>query len=104
MTRSSAKKLGAVAAALLLGTGIASFPVPAVAQLTVYDPTNLTQNVLSAARALQQINNQVRSLQNEAQSILNQAQSLANEGRNLASLAGSPLAQLQQPPRTHEGT
>ena len=36
MTRSSAKNLGAVAAALLLGTGIAGLPVPAVAQLTVH--------------------------------------------------------------------
>ena len=96
MTRSLFKKLGAVAAALLVGTGIVGLPAPAAAQLTVYDPTNLTQNVLSATRALEQINNQVRSLQNEAQSILNQAQSLANESRNLASLAGSPLAQLQQ--------
>jgi P-type conjugative transfer protein TrbJ len=34
--------------------------------LIVFDPTNYVQNVLTAARSLQQINNQITSLQNEA--------------------------------------
>src|SRR3546814_7583243 len=55
----------------------------------VYDPTNYAQNVLQAARALQQVNNQITSLQNEAQSLINQA-------RNLASLPHSSLQQIQQ--------
>jgi P-type conjugative transfer protein TrbJ len=85
-----------VLAALLLATTTAGLaPAPVTAQVTVYDPSNFSQNVLTAARTLQQINNQIRSLQNEATSLLNQAQSLANEGRNLANLATSPLAQLQ---------
>lgn len=62
---------------------------PAAAQVTVWDPSNYTQNVLSAARALQQINNQITSLQNEAQGLINQA-------RNLTSLPYSSLQQLQQ--------
>jgi P-type conjugative transfer protein TrbJ len=62
---------------------------PAAAQWVVYDPTNYAQNVLTAARSLEQINNQIRSLQNEAQSLINQA-------RNLASLPYSSLQQLQQ--------
>jgi type IV secretion system protein TrbJ len=62
---------------------------PAAAQITVWDPSNYTQNVLSAARALQQINNQITSLQNEAQGLINQA-------RNLTSLPFSALQQLQQ--------
>jgi len=37
------------------------------AQLVVFDPNNYAQNVLTAARALQQINNQIASLQNQAQ-------------------------------------
>jgi conjugal transfer/entry exclusion protein len=42
----------------------------------VYDPTNYAQNVLlTAARTLEQINNQITSLQNEAQMLINQAQS-----------------------------
>jgi P-type conjugative transfer protein TrbJ len=44
--------------------------------------------VLTAARALQQINNQITALQNQAQMLINQA-------RNLASLPYSSLRQLQ---------
>ena len=62
---------------------------PAQAQWTVFDPTNYVQNVLTAARSLQQITNQITSLQNEAQMLINQA-------RNLASLPYSSLQQLQQ--------
>lgn len=57
---------------------VAVAPVsPASAQIAVFDPTNYTQNVLSAARALQQINNQIRSLQNEAAMLTNMAKNLS---------------------------
>lgn len=62
---------------------------PASAQWVVYDPTNYAQNLLTATRALQQINNQITSLQNEATMLINQA-------RNLTSLPFSSLQQLQQ--------
>lgn len=55
----------------------------------VYDPRNHAENILSAARALEQINNQITQLQNEAQMLTNQA-------RNLASLPYSSLQALQQ--------
>ncbi|MCP1975382.1 P-type conjugative transfer protein TrbJ, partial [Bradyrhizobium elkanii] len=61
---------------------------PASAQWIVYDPTNFSQNVLTAARELQQINNQIQML-------TNQAQSLVNQGKNLANLPLSTLTQLQ---------
>ena len=70
-------------AASILSFSIAVSPVfapPAAAQWIVYDPTNYVQNVLSAARALEQINNQM----------------LINQARNLASLPYSALQQLQQ--------
>ena len=54
----------------------------------VYDPTNHAENLLTAARALEQINNQLAQLQNEAQMLINQA-------RNLASLPHSSLGELQ---------
>ena len=54
----------------------------------VYDPTNHAENLLTAARTLEQINNQIAQLQNEAQMLINQA-------RNLASLPHSSLGQLQ---------
>ena len=56
----------------------ASICAPARAQMIVYDPSNYAQNVLQAARALQQINNQITSLQNQTQMLLNQAKNLAN--------------------------
>jgi P-type conjugative transfer protein TrbJ len=62
---------------------------PPAQAITVFDPSNYAQNVIQAARALQQINNQITSLQNEAQMLINQA-------RNLASLPYSSLQQLQQ--------
>ena len=62
---------------------------PAHAQWIVFDPTNYSQNVLTAARALEQVNNQTQSLQNEATM-------LANQAKNLASLPYSSLIQLQQ--------
>lgn len=55
----------------------------------VYDPTNHAENLLTAARSLEQINNQIAQLQNEAQMLINQA-------RNLANLPFSSLQQLQQ--------
>src|SRR5712692_6907293 len=63
-------------------------PKPGAAQLVVFDPNNYAQNVLTAARALQQINNQITSLQNQTQMLINQA-------KNLASLPFSSLQQLQ---------
>ncbi|PIO99470.1 P-type conjugative transfer protein TrbJ [Pleomorphomonas carboxyditropha] len=82
----------ALVAASFLSLPIAFSPLlapTAAAAWLVYDPTNYVQNVLQAARALEQINNQITSLQNEAQMLINQA-------RNLASLPYSSLQQLQQ--------
>lgn len=62
---------------------------PTHAQIAVFDPTNHVQNVLQAARSLDQINKQIQSLTNEAQMLVNQA-------RNLASLPYSSLQSLQR--------
>lgn len=43
----------------------------------VFDPSNYAQNVLTAARTLEEINNQIRSLQNEAQMLTNMAKNLS---------------------------
>jgi type IV secretion system protein TrbJ len=75
--------VGVVALAVSIGSK------PTFAQLVVFDPNNYAQNVLTAARALQQINNQITSLQNQAQMLVNQA-------KNLASLPYSSLQQLEQ--------
>jgi P-type conjugative transfer protein TrbJ len=59
------------------------------AQLTVFDPVNYQENLLSATRALEQINNQVRQLQA-------QAQMLARMDLNLVRLGGTISPDLQR--------
>jgi type IV secretion system protein TrbJ len=76
-------------AASAFAISIVSLDVPSSAQVVVFDPNNYAQNVLTAARALQQINNQITSLQNQTQMLINQA-------KNLANLPFSSLQQLQQ--------
>jgi type IV secretion system protein TrbJ len=60
---------------------------PAHAQWVVIDPANLAQNTLTALRALNEINNQVRELENEANM-------LSNESKNLSPLNFSVLNRL----------
>jgi type IV secretion system protein TrbJ len=69
----------------LVATAIGS--VPLEAQMVVFDPSSYSQNVLTATRALDQINNQVRILENQAEMLINGA-------RNLTSLPGSVVGQL----------
>ena len=79
-----------ILAATMLAAPIALAPMlatPAHA-LIVFDPSNYAQNVLTAARSLEQITNQITSLQNQAQMLINQA-------RNLASLPSSVVGQLR---------
>jgi len=83
------KRLRRFAAAGMIAIAVAASFRPVSAQLVVFDPNNYAQNVLTAARALQQINNQIVSLQNQAQMLINQA-------KNLATLPFSTLLQLQQ--------
>lgn len=59
-----------LAVTVVLGAG-----APASARI-VFDPTNYAQNLLQAARALEQVQNQVKSLQNEAQMLTNMALNL----------------------------
>ena len=92
MTRTMSRMASASMLALTLAAPVALSPIlasPAHAWRIVYDPSNYAQNVLTAARTLEQINNQITSLQNEAQMLINQA-------RNLASLPYSSLQALQQ--------
>lgn len=80
---------GVLLTSAILAVGGTSFPLhSAYAQWAVYDGANHVQNVLIAARTLQQIDNQITSL-------ANQAQMLVNQGKNLASLPLSTLSTLQ---------
>jgi P-type conjugative transfer protein TrbJ len=87
------KKLARTMVAAALAAATLSAPMlamPAHAQVggIVHDPRNFSQNILTAARTLEQINNQIKQLQNQATSLLNDA-------RNLQSLPVSTLGELQ---------
>lgn len=90
MTISRFRDALAAGAAVLSMTVTVLVPAPAYAQFggIVYDPSNYSQNILTAARTLEQINNQIKSLQNEATSLINQA-------KNLTTLPLTVLAPLQ---------
>ncbi|SKB74734.1 P-type conjugative transfer protein TrbJ [Sphingopyxis flava] len=81
---------GALFVSIVAGSTIALSPYPASAQIggIVHDPRNYAQNILTAARTLEQINNQIRMLQNQTVSLL-------NEAKNLAALPTSTLAELE---------
>nr|WP_295741077.1 P-type conjugative transfer protein TrbJ [uncultured Acidocella sp.] len=82
---------GGRAATSILAVAVSLSPLaaaPAAAQWIVFDPTNYVQNVLTAARELQQVDNQIQMLTNQATMLVNQA-------RNLTSLPLSTLNQLE---------
>ena len=85
MNRRLRRALAAGAACALLVAPVGSVR----AEWIVFDPHNFAQNVLTAARELQQVNNEIQRLENQAQMLINQA-------RNLASLPYSALQQLEQ--------
>jgi len=76
----------AVTGALALATLATSEPAQAI---IVFDPSNYSQNILTAARTLEQINNQIRMLQNQAQNLINQA-------KNLTTISFPELQALKQ--------
>jgi len=84
-----------IAVALGLGAcgsltiGVMMPATPAQAQLTVFDPSNYAQNIMTAARTLQQVNQQIQQLQNEAQV-------LVNMGKNLRTIDFPQLDALKQ--------
>lgn len=89
--------LGAIVAALALA------PHQSAGWRLVYDPWNHTQSVLTAARSLEEINNQIRQLANEAQMLLNQANDLANLPMSIAGELQGSLSQVDQLIREAQG-
>ncbi len=77
----------ATAATLALGAATPAHALFGIGDI-VFDPSNLAQNIMTAANTLEQINNQIKQLQNQAQSLMNQA-------KNLTSLDFSALSELR---------
>jgi type IV secretion system protein TrbJ len=68
---------------------------PARAQMLVFDPSNYSQNLLTAARSLQQIENQIKSLQNEAQMLINEAKHLEQLPTSVLNTIERDYSQIQ---------
>lgn len=63
-----------------LGIGVTMImATPAHAQFggIVFDPSNYAQNILTAARTLQSVNQQIQQLQNEARMLVNMGKNLS---------------------------
>ena len=83
-----------VVCAVIAGAIVMAAP-PARA-LVVFDPENYAQNVLQAARTLEQINNQIQALQN-------QIRMLENMARNLERMEHSSMASISNALRQING-
>ncbi len=79
-----------------------ALPHPARA-ITVFDPFNFEQNLLTAARTLEQINNQIRQLQSQAQMILRMDQNLQRLGSSMAPDLQRTLGDIQARLREGDG-
>lgn len=87
--------IGGLVAIALCGTVV--IPIaPASAQLAVFDGTNYAQNLLQAARALNQVNNQIKSLQNEAGMLQNMATNLKTLSFPQLTRLTSAMTQINQ--------
>lgn len=101
------RRIKSILLASIAAIGLAAAPIaPANAFLLggiVYDPTNHAQNLLTAARTLIMINNQVTQLTNEAQMIANQAKELANLPFSAKVALKSRLAEIDSLIKTAKG-
>lgn len=86
MTTRTSKIHFALAASLALATGLATTTIvtrPAQA-ITVFDPWNYKENLLTAIRSLTEIENQVKQLANEAQMLMKMDLNLEQLGSSVA--------------------
>ena len=81
---------------LFSGTLLINSVLPSQALDVVYDPWNYQQNLLTAARELQNIQNQVRQLTNEANMLANMDQNLLKLDGSIAQDVQSNLTKIQR--------
>ena len=98
------RRLSKFLASVPLALSLHATPMsPALAQLTVFDPANYSQNFAAAARALEQINNQVRQLQNQALTLQRMDQNLVRLGSTISPDLQRTLGDIQTQLRAGEG-
>lgn len=90
-----------MAFALVAGTALSIgatvvLPLSPAAAIPVFDATNYAQNLLQAARALEQINHQISSLQNEAAMLQTMARNLERIDFPQLDQLGSAVARIDQ--------
>lgn len=88
--------LSSVLRIILAATLVGPAAAPSHAQLAVIDPLNLIQTALNAARALEQINNQVTQITNQVRSLENDARNLTQLGERFAPDFVRQLQELDQ--------
>jgi P-type conjugative transfer protein TrbJ len=87
------KKIGSILIVVMLSCALG---LPAQAQFAVIDIANLIQTTLTAARSLEQIANQVKSLQNEAVMLINEAKNLTSINYNVVNRLLATLGATNQ--------
>ena len=73
-----------------------ALPASPAAAIPVFDATNYAQNLLQAARALEQINHQIQSLHNEAAMLQNMARNLERIDFPQLERLGSAMQRIDQ--------
>ncbi len=83
--------------ALLAAASVAllGMTAPGASALTVFDPWNYKENLLTAIRSLEEINNQIKQLTNEAQMLLKMDQNLETLGSSIGGDVKGSLDQMQ---------
>ena len=82
---------------------LALAPLQSAWSISVFDSANFSQNLLTAVRSLQQINNQIASLQNEAQMLINMARHLERMDYSALSQINRAIAQINLMMQQAEG-
>lgn len=95
MFLSSFGRASCFVAALGLSAALPLSPACAIG-MPVFDASNYAQNLLTAARALEQINNQIKSLQNEAGMLQNMAKNLEKLDFPQLAKISSAMSQINQ--------
>jgi P-type conjugative transfer protein TrbJ len=89
----------ALAASLLLATGtvaVTMLPKQAQAARLVFDPWNYKENILTAIRSLEEIQNQVKQLTNEAQMLMKMDLNLEQLGSSVSNDLNGSMDEIKQ--------
>ncbi|WP_298307398.1 P-type conjugative transfer protein TrbJ [uncultured Erythrobacter sp.] len=88
------KRILSVTTVIAIGLSSLTIATGPAHAITVFDPANYSQNLLTAVRNLQQINNQITQLANEAQMLVNQANNLTSLPMSVAGDLRSSLGEV----------